>query len=56
MQHYRVNKVARPGGEIVKRKDILASDDRQAVQAAEHDPDCPICEVHRAGKVVGTID
>ena len=31
MRHYRVNKLAKPGGAVVKRKDILANDDRQAV-------------------------
>jgi hypothetical protein len=31
MKHYRVNKLAQPGGEIVKRKDLLASSDKQAI-------------------------
>jgi hypothetical protein len=55
MRHYRVNKLARAGGEIVKRKDILASDDRQAVARAESDEDCPVCDVWRDGEKVGSI-
>lgn len=56
MRHYRVNKLARTGGAIVKKKDILANDDRQAVKAAEQDDDCPICEVWHAGQKVGSVD
>lgn len=55
MKHYRVNKLAKPGGEIVKKKDILATDDQAAVQTAQQDPDCPICDVWHAGQKVGSI-
>jgi hypothetical protein len=55
MRHYRVNKLARPGGVVVKRKDILADDDRQAVARAESDDDCPVCDVWRDGEKVGSI-
>jgi hypothetical protein len=55
MRHYRVNKLARAGGEIVKRKDILANDDRQAVVRAASDEDCPVCDVWRDGEKVGTV-
>jgi hypothetical protein len=55
MKHYRINKLAQQGGEVVKKKDILASGDREAVQAAREDPDCPVCEVLRAGAKVGSI-
>jgi hypothetical protein len=55
MRHYRVNKVAKPGGEVIKRKDILADDDREAVARAENDEDCPICDVWRDGQKVGSI-
>ena len=55
MKHYRVNKLAQKGGEIVKKKDILASGDREAVQAARQDPDCPVCEVLHAGAKVGFV-
>lgn len=56
MKHYRVNKLAKRGGAIVKRKDMLANGDRQAVEAAAEDEDCPICEVWHAGKKIGSID
>lgn len=55
MRHYRVNKLAGAGGEIVKRKDILADNDRQAVARAEGDEDCPVCDVWRDGEKIGSI-
>ena len=55
MKHYRINKVAKPGGRTLKTKDILASSDAQAVARAEDDDDCPICEVYTEGKQVGSI-
>jgi hypothetical protein len=55
MKHYRVNKVKKPDGEVLKRKDILAADDREAVKRAEQDPDCPVCDVWHAGEKVGTV-
>ena len=55
MKHYRVNKVAKPDGVVLKRKDILARDDRQAMERAAGDSDCPVCEVLHAGKRVGSI-
>ncbi len=55
MKHYRVNKLTKPGGAVVKRKDILASSDRQAVARAEADEDCPVCDVWRDGQKVGSI-
>jgi hypothetical protein len=56
MQHYRVNKLASPAGEVVKKKDILAPDDHAAVRRAADDPDCPVCEIWQAGKKVGAIE
>ena len=55
MKHYRVNKLAKPDGVIVKSKDVLAANDKQAVKDAREDPDCPVCEVLHAGKKVGSI-
>ena len=55
MKHYRVNKVAKPNGAVIKTKDILAADDRGAVERARADADCPICDVLRDGKKVGTV-
>jgi hypothetical protein len=54
MKHYRVNKLAKPDGVIVRRKDILAKNDKQAMQTAA-EGDCPICEVYHEGKRVGSI-
>ncbi len=55
MDHYRINKLTKPDGVIVKTKDVLASSDKQAVEKARDDDDCPVCEVLRAGKKVGSI-
>jgi hypothetical protein len=55
MRHYRVNKLDRVDGDIVKRKDILANDDREAVARVENDPECPICDVWRDGEKIGSI-
>jgi len=55
VKHYRVNKLAKPNGPIVKTKDILAMSDRQAVETVRDDPDCPVCDVWHAGKKVGAI-
>jgi hypothetical protein len=54
MKLYRVNKLARPGGVVIK-KDILAADDRQAVKQAKDSPDCPICDVLKDGETIGRI-
>jgi hypothetical protein len=55
MKLYRVNKLAKPGGAIIKKKHILAASDRQAVQQATDSPDCPICDVLKDGEKVGSI-
>ena len=55
MKLYRVNKLAKPGGIVVKKKHILAASDRQAVKVAEESPDCPVCDVLRDGETVGQI-
>ena len=55
MKHYRVNKVVRPGGEVLKRKDILANHDGEAMARAEEDPDCPVCDVYHAGDKIGSV-
>lgn len=55
MKHYRINKVARPGGVVVKKKDILAASDRSAMAAAAEDEDCPVCEVYQSGEKIGSI-
>jgi hypothetical protein len=55
MRHYRVNKLSERGGRVVKRKDILAADDAQAVARAEADPECPVCDVLRDGEPIAFI-
>jgi hypothetical protein len=55
VKHYRIEKVARPGGTVLKKKDILAGSDREAMDRAEHSADCPICEVRKDGQVIGTV-
>ncbi len=55
MKLYRINKVAKPGGAILNKKDVLASSDKEALQRAEESSDCPVCEVLRDGKNVGSI-
>jgi hypothetical protein len=55
MKLYRVNKLAKPGGVVVKKKHILANSDRHAVQQAEDSHDCPVCDVFRDGEKVGQV-
>ena len=55
MKLYRINKLAKPGGDVVKRKNVLASNDRQAVKDAADSDDCPVCDVFRDGQKVGSI-
>ena len=55
MKHYRINKVSRPGGTVLKKKDVLAASDRDAVQKAADSEDCPVCEVLKDGQQVGSI-
>lgn len=52
---YRVNKLAKPGGVVVKKKHILADNDSHAVKQAEDSDDCPVCDVLRDGKTVGQV-
>ena len=55
MKHYRIEKIVRPGGAVLKKKDILADTDREAIHRAEQSSDCPICDVRRDGQVIGTV-
>ena len=55
MKLYRIDKLARLGGAIIKRRHILASSDRQAVQQAGDSDDCPICDVTHNGEKVGEV-
>ncbi len=55
MKLYRINKVTKPGGTVLKKKDVLAASDREAVRRAEDSDDCPVCEVLRDGQRVGSV-
>ncbi len=55
MKLYRVDKLAKPGGAVIKKKHILAQSDRQAVRQAEDSDDCPICDVVRDGQTIGQV-
>ena len=55
MKLYRINKVTKPGGAVLKKKDVLARSDKEAMQRANDSPDCPICEVLRDGQSVGSV-
>jgi hypothetical protein len=55
MKLYRVEKLAKPGGAVVKKKHILAPSDRDAVEQAEASDDCPICDVLHNGQTVGHV-
>jgi hypothetical protein len=55
VKHYRINKLAKPGGRIIKKRDVLAASDKQAVEFAEEADDCPVCEVLRDGQKVGSV-
>jgi hypothetical protein len=55
MKLYRVNKLAKAGGVVIKKKHILANSDNQAVEQAADSSDCPVCEVLRDGERVGQI-
>jgi len=55
MKLYRIEKLAKPGGVVVKKKHILAATDRHAVKRAEDSDDCPVCDVLRDGELVGQV-
>jgi hypothetical protein len=55
MKLYRVDKLAKRGGAVVKRRHILANSDRQAIRQAEESDDCPVCDVLRDGERVGQV-
>lgn len=56
MKHYRVYKLSGPKGSIVNGKDVLAADDGEALDKAEQDDDCPVCEVWQGTNKVGSIE
>ena len=52
---YRINKLTGPGGAVVKKKDVLAASDRDAVHRAANSEDCPVCDVLKDGQTVGSV-
>jgi hypothetical protein len=56
MRLYRINKVTKPGGSVLKKKDVLAASDKQALKRAEESPDCPVCDVLRDGERIGSVE
>lgn len=54
MRLYRINKLAKAGGAVVSKQDILARSDDEAFRRAEN-ADCPVCEVLKDGKRIGSI-
>jgi hypothetical protein len=55
MKHYRINKVDRPGGRVLKKRDILVASDKDALTVAGQDEDCPVCDVVKAGERIESI-
>ena len=55
MKLYRIDKLAKRGGLVLKKKHILAPTDAQAVRQAEDSDDCPVCDVVRDGERVGQV-
>jgi hypothetical protein len=55
MKHYRINKLSKLGGMVLKKRDVLAVSDRDAVQKAADSEDCPVCEVLEDGRQVGSV-
>ena len=55
MKHYRINKLTKPDGDVIKKKDVLARNDKDAIQQARDSEDCPVCDVLHAGERVGSI-
>lgn len=55
MNLYRINKVSEPGGCVIKKKDVLAASDRDALKRAAESDDCSVCEVLKNGRWIGAI-
>lgn len=55
MTHYRLYKLDRKGGRIIKGKDLEEANDEAALCEAHQDPDCPECEVWQSARKVGSI-
>jgi hypothetical protein len=53
---YRIDKLARLGGAVLKRRHVLAKSDAEAITTARDAEDCPICDVvAEDGSRVGSV-
>ena len=52
---YRINKVTKPQGAVIKKRDVLAASDGEALRMAEESSECPVCDVLRDGQAIGSI-
>ncbi len=55
MKLYPINKLADVNGAVVKKADVLANNDEQALGAAAEGDDCPVCELWSEGRKVGSV-
>lgn len=55
MKLYRINRLPKPAGKVIAKKDVLAASDGQAVKNAQESDDCPICDVFGDGRKIGSI-
>ena len=55
MKLYRINKLTKLGGIVLKKKNVLAISDKEALQKAAESPDCPVCDVLKDGEHVGSV-
>ena len=55
MKLYQIDKLAKQGGAVIKKKHILANSDRHAIKRAEDSDDCPVCDILRDGQLVGQV-
>ncbi|HVF37137.1 MAG TPA: hypothetical protein VNA29_04265 [Sphingomicrobium sp.] len=55
MKLYRVNKISAGKDQVLKKFDMLASCEREALQAAADSDNCPVCEVWSDGRKIGTV-
>jgi hypothetical protein len=56
VKHYRVYKLSEPKGRIVNGKDLYAAHDDDALQKAEQDDECPVCEIWQGPNKVGAVE
>lgn len=55
MKLYRINKLTKLGGIVLKKRHVLAPSDKDAIQEAADSPDCPVCDVLKDGQQIGSI-